>query len=50
MSLNRYVGGPMPASVPLSNGQLTHQAVSDYWENGFVFPITVFSEAETATS
>ncbi|WP_170610428.1 phytanoyl-CoA dioxygenase family protein [Ruegeria arenilitoris] len=38
----------MPASVPLSNGQLTHQAVSDYWGNGFVFPITVFSEAETA--
>jgi len=38
----------MPASVALENGRLNEQAVKDYWDDGFVFPITVFPEDEVA--
>lgn len=38
----------MTAAIPLKNGRLHDQTVGAYWEDGFAFPITVFSEAEAA--
>lgn len=38
----------MPVSVALEHGRLGRQSVEGYWENGFVFPVPVFSPSETA--
>ena len=38
----------MPAPITLAQGRLDTQTVDTYWQDGFAFPIPVFSSAETA--
>lgn len=38
----------MPAPIELNQGRLNPETIKAYWEDGFVFPITVFSPSQTA--
>ncbi|WP_170761819.1 phytanoyl-CoA dioxygenase family protein [Ruegeria lacuscaerulensis] len=38
----------MPEPITLTQGRLDAQTVETYWQDGFAFPITVFSPTETA--
>ena len=35
--------------IDLQNGHLSQDQISQYWRDGFLFPIDVFSDSETAT-
>ena len=38
----------MPKEIKLTNGRLDSQSAEAYWDDGFIFPIPVFSAAEAA--
>ena len=40
----------MTSAPQLDNGYLTDRDIKSYWDDGYLFPITVMSEAETAAA
>lgn len=38
----------MPNPIALTQGRLSPDQIEGYWEDGFIFPVTVFDSSEAA--